>query len=50
MFARRGRKLGSNVVEVIGRVSHWDGTTNIIATDLRSITTGVSMPPSHDWH
>ncbi len=50
LFARRGRELGSQVVEVTGQVSRWDGTTNIIATDLRSITTGVSMPLSHDWH
>ena len=50
LFSRRGRELGRQVVEVTGRVSRWDGTTNIIATDLRSIPTGVSMPPSHDWH
>ena len=50
LFVRRGRQLGSNVVEVTGRVSRWDGTTNIIATDLRAIPSGVSMPPSHDWH
>ena len=49
LFVRKGRQLGSNVVEITGRVSRWDGTTNIIATDLRAIPTGVSMPPSHDW-
>ena len=50
LFVRKGRQLGSNVVEITGRVSRWDGTTNIIATDLRAIPTGVAMPPSHDWH
>ena len=50
LFARRGRQLGSQVVEVMGRVSRWDGTTNVIATDLRAVPSGVSMPPSHDWH
>ena len=50
LFVRKGRELGSQVVEVTGRVSRWDGTTNIIATDLRAIPSGVSMPPSHDWH
>ena len=49
LFARRGRELGSQVVEVTGRVSRWDGTTNVIATDLRAVPSGVSMPPSHDW-
>ena len=50
LFARRGRELGSQVVEVTGRVSRWDGTTNVIAADLRAVPSGVSMPPSHDWH
>ncbi len=50
LFARRRRELGSQVVEVTGHVSRWDGTTNVIATDLRAVPSGVSMPPSHDWH
>ena len=49
LFARRRRELGSQVVEVTGRVSRWDGTTNVIATDLRAVPFGVAMPPSHDW-
>ena len=49
LFARRRRALRSQVVEVTGRVSRWDGTTNVIATDLRAVHTGVTMPPSHDW-
>ena len=50
LFARRRRELGSQVVKVTGRVSRWDGTTNVIAADLRAVPSGVSMPPSHDWH
>ena len=50
LFARRRRELGSQVVEITGRVSRWDGTTNVIATDLRAVRSGVTMPPSHDWH
>ena len=49
LFARRRRELGSQVVEVAGRVSRWDGTTNIIATDVRAVESGVAMPASHDW-
>ena len=49
LFARRRMELGSQVVEVTGRVSRWDGTTNVIAADLRAVPSGVSMPPSHDW-
>ena len=50
LFARRRRELGSQVVEVAGRVSRWDGTTNVIATGLRAVPSGVTMPSSHDWH
>ena len=50
LFARCRRELGSQVVEVTGRVSRWDGTTNVIATDLRAVRSGVTMPASHDWH
>lgn len=49
LFAKRRRELGSQVVVVTGRVSKWDGTVNVIATDLRGIHSRVAMPPSHDW-
>ena len=49
VFARRRRELGSQVVEATGRVSRWDETTNVIATDVRAVRSGVAMPPSHDW-
>ena len=50
LFARRRKELANQVVEVTGHVSRWDGTTNLIATDLRCVPSGVAMPPSHDWH
>ena len=50
LFAKSRRELGSQVVKVTGRVTRWDGTTNVIATDLRAVRSGVTMPPSHDWH
>ena len=50
LFARCRRELGSQVVAVTGRVSKWDGTTNVIATRLRAVRSGVTMPPAHDWH
>ena len=49
VFARCRRELGSQVVEVRGEVSRWDGTTNVIVSDLRAVSSGVSMPSSHDW-
>ena len=49
VFARCRRDLGIQVMEVRGEVSRWDGTTNVIVSDLRVVRSGVSMPPSHDW-
>ena len=33
-----------------GVVSRWDGTTNIVVSELRRVDAGVSMPDGHDWH
>ena len=49
LFAKRRRELASQVVVVTGRVSRWDGTVNVIATNVQGIDSGVAMPPSHDW-
>ncbi len=49
LFARCHQELSSQVILVTGRVSRWDGTVNVIATDLRGVYSGVAMPPSHDW-
>ena len=50
VFARYSRELDSQVIEVRGTVSKWDGTTNVIVTSLRAIRVGVKMPRAHDWH
>ena len=44
VFARCRRELGSNVIEARGVVSRWDGTTNVIASDVRAVSSGDSMP------
>ena len=49
VFARHRRELGSRVVEVTGRVSRWDGTTNVIVSDVQAIGVQVPMPAAHDW-
>ena len=49
VFAMRRRELGSQVILVRGVVSRWDGTTNIVVSDVRRVDTGVSMPDAHDW-
>ena len=49
IFRENRRQLGSQVLLVRGTVSRWDGTANVIASDVRSIHPQVPMPASHDW-
>ena len=44
------RQLRSQVVLITGVVSRYDGTTNVIVSDLQAIDTRVRMPAAHDWH
>ena len=50
VFARSRRALRNRVIMARGVVSRWDGTTNIIASEIRAINTDVPMPDAHDWH
>ncbi len=50
LFAKHRRELSNQVIQVTGYISRWDGMTNVIATDVKAIQSGVAMPPSHDWH
>ena len=49
VFAKRQRELKSQVILARGTVSKWDGTTNMIVSDLEGIYAHVPMPRSHDW-
>ena len=49
VFRENRRQLGSQVLLVRGTVSRWDGTANVIASNVRGIHPRVPMPPSHDW-
>ena len=50
VFAQSRRALRNRVIMVRGIISRWDGTTNIIASEIRAINTDVPMPSAHDWH
>ncbi len=50
VFARHRGELRSNVLLAKGVVSRWDGTTNLVVSELRRVDTGVPMPDGHDWH
>ena len=50
VFSRYRGELRSNVLLAKGTVSRWDGTTNIVVSELRRVDSGVLMPDAHDWH
>ena len=50
VFRHSRRQLGSHVLLVRGTLSRWDGTANIVASEVRGIHPRVPMPASHDWH
>ncbi len=45
-FAKHCRVLGSQVVEIAGRVSRRDGTTNVIEADPSAVQSGSTIPTS----
>ena len=49
VYAEYRRELSSQVVLVRGSISAWDGTVNLIASEVRTIRSGVRMPRAHDW-
>ena len=49
VFARCRRELGNHVLLARGTVSRWDGTTNVVVSDVERIDARVPMPPAHDW-
>ena len=50
VFARCRRVLGNQVILARGKVSRWDGTTNVVVSSVERIGAKVSMPAAHDWH
>ena len=50
VFARCRRALGNQVILARGRVSRWDGATNLVVSRVERIDAKVSMPAAHDWH
>ena len=50
VFERCRKQLSSRVILAHGVISKWDGTVNVIASDVRAINVRVKLPKSHDWH
>ena len=49
VYAQYRRELSSQVVLVRGTISAWDGTVNLIASEVRAVGSAVRMPQSHNW-
>ena len=49
VFAHCRGKLRSQVIQARGVVSRWDGTTNLIVSDIETVDATVPMPAAHDW-
>ena len=49
VFYQYRRALGNQVILAKGRVSRWDGTTNVIVSEVRAVLSGMPMPAAHDW-
>ena len=43
------RIIREPLVVIRGRISRWNGTTNIVVAHMRSIGTNVDLPSVHDW-
>ena len=50
IYKRYRRELGTQVVLIAGELSRYDGTANVIVSEVRALRSGVRMPRSHDWH
>ncbi len=49
IYEQYRRELGSQVVLIKGEISRWDGTSNTIVSEVRSLRSGVRMPEAHNW-
>ena len=50
LFAKPRRGSGARWMRSPRRVSRWDGTKNLIVTDLSAVRASETMPPSHGRH
>ena len=42
--------LRNSVIKASGKVSRWDGTSNLIVSKVEAIAVPAVLPKSHDWH
>ena len=42
--------LKKTVIIAEGKISRWDGTTNLVVSCLHPVSVDIDMPMGHDWH
>ena len=42
--------LKKSVIIAEGKISRWDGTTNLVVSGLHPVSVDIDMPMGHDWH
>lgn len=50
VFAEQKSALHGHVLQAQGTISRWDGTTNIVVSQIKPIPVPFEMPQAHDWH
>ena len=42
--------LRKSVIIAKGKISRWDGTTNLVVSGVHTVSLDIDMPTAHDWH
>lgn len=50
VYERYRREMANDLVLLRGVVDRWDGTTNVIVSEVQALEAAMPMPASHDWH
>ena len=50
VYDRYRREMASDLVLVRGVVDRWDGTTNLIVSEVQALEAAMAMPAAHNWH
>ena len=50
VYERYRREMANDLILLRGVVDRWDGTTNVIVSEVQALEAAMPMPAAHDWH
>ena len=50
VYERYRREMANDLILLRGVVDRWDGTTNVIVSEVQALEAAMAMPAAHDWH